>query len=305
MSVNTGYKDSVFTLLFSDPDVLRELYSALEGVPLDKGTPITINTLSDVLYMERYNDISFTIGNKLVVLIEHQSTVNLNMPLRILVYIARVYEKIIERKSLYRETLLKIPRPEFIVLYNGERAYPEQSRLRLSEAFESAEGLKTDKLPPGLELTVKVYNINKGHNENIVNKCAALRGYSAFIEKIRENRTTMALEEAMKAAIGYCIEHDVLSKFLLDCSSEVINMLLTEWNWADAKEVWQQEAKAEGRTEGLAKGRTEGLAKGRTEGLAEGRREIAKKALIKGYAIEVIQELTGLDSETIKNLSVK
>jgi hypothetical protein len=283
MSVNTGYKNSVFSLLFSDPDTLRELYGALEGVPLDKEIPITINTLSDVLYMERYNDISFTIGNKLVVLIEHQSTVNFNMPLRILLYIARVYEKIIERKSLYRETLLKIPRPEFIVLYNGLKPYPDQSTLKLSDAFERVEGFKD--LPPELELTVKVYNINKGHNEDLVKKCVVLSGYSTFIDKIRENRTTMPLEDAMKAAIEYCIGHNVLSKFLLERSSEVINMLLSEWNWTDAKEVWQQEA--------------------RTEGRIEGRKEIAKNALMKGYSIEAIQELTNLDPETIKSLSLE
>jgi hypothetical protein len=80
MSLNTAYKDSVFSLLFSAPDTLRELYSALQSVPVDPALPITINTLSDVLYMERCNDISFTIGNKLVVLIEHQSTINPNTP---------------------------------------------------------------------------------------------------------------------------------------------------------------------------------------------------------------------------------
>jgi hypothetical protein len=30
--------------------------------------------------MAQYNDISFTIGNKIVVLIEHQSTINPNTP---------------------------------------------------------------------------------------------------------------------------------------------------------------------------------------------------------------------------------
>jgi predicted transposase/invertase (TIGR01784 family) len=109
----------------------------------------------------------------------------------------------------------------------------------------------------------------------------------------------MPLEEAMKAAIKYCIEHGVLSKFLEERSSEVINMLLTEWNWTDATEVWQQEARAEARAEGHA----EGHAEGRTEGRTEERREIAKNALAKGYAVQTIQELTGLDPETIKNLS--
>ena len=77
MGANTRYKDSVFTFLFSDPDILRELYCALEGVSLPEDVPITINTLQDVLFMNMKNDISFEIGGKLVVLIEHQSTVNM------------------------------------------------------------------------------------------------------------------------------------------------------------------------------------------------------------------------------------
>jgi hypothetical protein len=301
MSVNTRYKNSVFSLLFSDPETLRELYGALEGVILDKDIPITINTLSDVLYMERYNDISFTVGNKLVILIEHRSTINPNMPLRILLYIARIYEKLIDSKSLYRETLLKIPLPEFIVLYNGPKPYPDQSLLKLSDAFENAEGLAAAGLPAELELTVKVYNINKGHNEDITRKCETLKGYSIFIDTIREYRAAMPLEDAMKAGINYCVEHNILSKFLPEHSSEVITMLLTEWNWDDAKEVWQQEAAEKAREEGRSEGRTEGWAKGRTEGT----KEIAKKALAEGVSLEFVRKITGLDTETIKSLSPK
>jgi hypothetical protein len=96
MSANTKYKDSLFSWLFSDPDTLRELYSAIEGVPLDPSVPITINTLEDVLFMDMINDISFLVAGKLVILIEHQSTINPNMPLRLLLYVARVYQKIID-----------------------------------------------------------------------------------------------------------------------------------------------------------------------------------------------------------------
>ena len=71
MNVNARYKDSVFSLLFSDPDLLRELYCALEDVSLPPDVPVTINTLENVLFMELINDISFEIGGKLVVLIEH------------------------------------------------------------------------------------------------------------------------------------------------------------------------------------------------------------------------------------------
>ena len=100
MGANIRYKDSVFSFLFSDPDILRELYCALEDVNLPKAIPVTINTLQDVLFMDRVNDISFEIGGKLVVLLEHQSTVNPNMALRLLMYIARVYEKIIGDRNI-------------------------------------------------------------------------------------------------------------------------------------------------------------------------------------------------------------
>ena len=73
MSANARFKDSLFTFLFSEPDVLRDLYSALEGVSLPTDVPVTINTLEDVLFMGRVNDISFEIGGKLVVLIEHHA----------------------------------------------------------------------------------------------------------------------------------------------------------------------------------------------------------------------------------------
>jgi len=133
MSANTKYKDSVFSFLFSDPNLLRELYGALEGVTLPPDVPITINTLRDVLFMGIINDISFEIGGKLVVLIEHQSTINPNMALRLLMYIARVYEKIIGDRNIYSSRLLRIPRPEFYVLYNGIAPYPDRETLTKEE----------------------------------------------------------------------------------------------------------------------------------------------------------------------------
>ncbi|GHV37159.1 hypothetical protein AGMMS49546_04130 [Spirochaetia bacterium] len=162
--MNLNYKDSIFTALFSSPDKLRELYNAIKGAHYDEKTKISINTLSDVLFLERINDISFTIDNRLVVLLEHQSTVNPNMPLRFLLYIARIYEKIIETKSLYKTKLLPIPRPEFYVLYNGESPLPEESTLKLSAAFTAQDEGTT----PPLELSVQVININLGHSRKIL-----------------------------------------------------------------------------------------------------------------------------------------
>ncbi|MDR1302127.1 MAG: hypothetical protein LBK43_06620 [Treponema sp.] len=71
MGANREYKSSVFSLLFSEPDTLRELYGALAGVTLPADIPIRINTLEGALFRNRLNDVSFEIGDTLVVLIEH------------------------------------------------------------------------------------------------------------------------------------------------------------------------------------------------------------------------------------------
>jgi hypothetical protein len=284
MASNREYKDSVFSFLFSDPQVLRELYGALEGVRLDPDIPIRINTLSDVIFLEQLNDLSFVVDNRLVVLIEHQSTINPNMALRLLIYIGRIYEKLIERKKLYSSQPLSVARPEFIVLYNGAAPYPEQQTLNLSDLFETAAHLGGSAAAPALELRVKVYNINKGHNKGIVEKCRELEGYSIFIAKVRECKAeTGDNEKAMKEAIGYCIENNILKGFLEAHASEVVNMLLTEWSTIEYGEVQREE--------------------GREEGMRKEKLETARNALARGLPVEVIRDITGLDIETIRKFS--
>jgi hypothetical protein len=254
MGTNRFYKNSVFSLLFNDPQTLRELYCALEGVSLPPEVPITINTLEGVLFMERVNDISFAVANKLVIVLEHQSTVNPNMPLRCLLYLARLYEKIIDNRDVYKSRLLTIPRPECFVLYNGLAEYPDETRLALSDAFADLKDLGFTG-PPDLELIVRVININKGHNGELVRRCKTLNGYSEFIAMARECEKKLgSREEGVKAAVKHCISRGILKDFLELHSSEVYNMLFTEWNWDDALAVRFEEGLEEGKEEGREEG---------------------------------------------------
>ena len=50
--------------------------------------------------MARKNDMAFTVRNKVLVISEHQSTLNANMPLRDVSYYGRTREKLIEPKAL-------------------------------------------------------------------------------------------------------------------------------------------------------------------------------------------------------------
>jgi len=260
MAANTKYKNSVFTLLFSDPDLLRELYCAIEDVTLPPDTPVQINTLSDALFMDRINDISFEIGGKLVVLVEHQSTINPNIPLRMLLYIARVYEKIIKGdRNIYASKRMTIPYVEFYALYVGTAPCPDVYTMRLSDLFESPESLGLDaKDFPALEIVVKVININHGRNAGIVEKCKTLGWYSAFIAKAREFEAEVGdRTEAIRRAVVYCRDRDILKEFLEKHGTEVLNMLTQEWDQAAALAVRYEEGKEEGRNEGKGEGRDE------------------------------------------------
>ena len=282
-NVNRKHKSSVFSTLFGNPETLREVYSAIEGIDIPANAIVGINTLSDVLYMQQINDLSFTIDDRIVVLIEHQSTINDNVPIRLLMYIARVYEKILDREKLYQKKLVKIPTPEFFVLYNGNEFYPDYKELKLSTAFKNLEGLKLFEngcFP--LELIVQVYNINHGHNPQILAKSKTLNSYSIFIGKIREYNKEIPLDESVKAAIQYCIEKDILKQFLEDHGSEVINMLTEDITIEELAAVRYEEGWEDGREE-------------RTK-------TIALNLLEEGSTIDFVQKITGLSLIEIEKL---
>ena len=184
--------------------------------------------------MGRYNDISFTIGGRYVVLLEHQSSINENMPLRILFYISRIYEKLIDNHAIYQEKLIKIPAPEFYVLYNGVREYPLDSIQKLSDAFLEKSS--------ALELNVRVININYRDTSTLLAKSETLRGYSYFVNCAREFRSSgISLEESVELAVRKCVEEGVLRKFFESHASEVVNMLFTEFDMDVALQVRERE----------------------------------------------------------------
>lgn len=116
--VNRQVKDRVFTLLFAQKEAQLELYNAINGTNYMDCNDLEVTTLEGALYMTMKNDVSFLLYHKLS-LYEQQSTVNPNMPLRQLFYVSEQYKRMVKGKRLYGTTIVKIPRPQFIVLYNG------------------------------------------------------------------------------------------------------------------------------------------------------------------------------------------
>ncbi|MDR1687579.1 MAG: Rpn family recombination-promoting nuclease/putative transposase [Clostridiales bacterium] len=136
---NKKYKDSLIRHIFNQPEKALQLYNAVTGKNLSANTPVEMKTIKTVLSSKQRNDLSFIVDGNLAVFIEHQSTINPNMPLRLLKYVSLFFEEYCSfGEALYRENLLHLPKPEFFMLYNGEKRL-SANELKLSNSFLSLE----------------------------------------------------------------------------------------------------------------------------------------------------------------------
>ena len=301
---NTQFKDSVFICYLTESDErLVEIYNAVEGTTYPLDTPVRKNTLTDVLYKDRINDISFTLDGRTLVLFEHQSTVNENMPLRLLSYVARLYEKEVRANpdvSIYQRKRISLPAPKFVVLYNGKEPLPEHSTWKLSEAYMSKQE------NPALELNVEVYNINYSETSELLQKSTYLNEYSYFVYQVQEaQKAGKTISEAIRTATDICIAEGKMKDFLREHGMEVEKMLITEWDWDECLDAERKDARAEGHAEGKAEGKAEGRAEGKIEERENLIRKFSQKLspdeiaetlqMPKAYVLQVLQDASTIN----------
>ena len=263
-TANRNYKDTVFRMLFSDRQNLLSLYNAVSGSHYDDPEMLEIVTLENAIYMGMKNDLAFIIGTDLF-LYEHQSTYNPNMPLRDLFYISSEYQKLVDHKSLYSSTLLKIPAPQFIVFYNGTEKKKDHWLNHLSESFENLSG------EPKLELEVLTININEGLNKELMEQCQTLREYAQYVHCVRKYAKELDLNEAVKLAVDECIRNDILSEFLRANKSEVISMSILEYD----KEEEERKLRKTEYEAGVAAGFSDGFNNGFNSGIDTAKKDAA------------------------------
>lgn len=276
---NRQVKNSVLVDLFYEDESAEEndrmLYNALHEEPLPEGTEIQKIRVDNVLYMNFKNDFSFGAGGKVLILGEHQSTINKNMPLRNLMYIGRAYEQLVPVKKRYKREIVKLPKPEFYTFYNGKAPMEKEKILKLSDAYEVQDD------DPMLELQVKVININPDAGHEVLEKCPILKEYGQFIDTIRKYQDE-GDEDAYEHAIKECIRQGILADYLTKRGSEVVNMLVAEYDYEMDIEVQREEAFEEGERLGRIEGRMEGERFGRMEGERLGRMEGERLGRIEG-----------------------
>lgn len=307
-------KDRLFRLLFREKKELLSLYNAVNETSYDDPDDLTVTTLENAIYITMKNDLSFLLYDNMM-LYEHQSTDNPNIPLRDLFYVSNLYSGIIPAEKLYSSSRQLIPEPRFVVFYNGSARLSERFEYKLSDLYETRNNTgRQDHIPsdhnasgstaypdPDLELKVLVLNINEGYNKSIMDKCESLKGYSILVAKMRQYHKLFPAEEAIERAVNECIAEGILAEFLQKNRAEVLTVSIFEFDEEKYREVI--------RTDGFTEGRSIGLAEGRLQGVDE-ERENGIRLLIKACQNvnisrqKTLEQLTGqysLDRDTALN----
>lgn len=203
------WKSNTFSLLMKEPGYALEVYNALSGKSLTDPNQVEVLEVDGGVSLSVRHDAAFIIDTTLN-LYEHQSTVNPNMPLRFLIYVANCMKKITANSRIYGNTLIQLPEPLFVVFYNGKQRMDDAViELKLSDAYIR----RSDK--PALELRCRVYDINSGHNEELKRNSKALDGYMAYTSKVREytKDESLSIAGAIEKAIDECISEGILPDF--------------------------------------------------------------------------------------------
>ena len=274
---NRTVKATVFEDLFSDPQKQLELYKVLH--PEDK--TITVDsveeiTLTHIFLRGRYNDLGMMVRNRLILLVEAQSTWSVNIIPRCIMYLADTWNRygVKHKFNWYGETKVELPEAELYVVYTGEGQI-DKTRITLSEEF--FWGKETS-----VNATVKVLHY-KGGND-------ILDQYIAFCHTLNRQRKKYPddAKKAVTETILICIEKGILKEYLEERGKEVTNIMLTLFTEEQARKME------------IASERKEAHAEGREEGRINQAQETARKLYEMNLSPEKIAEGVGYSIDTVK-----
>lgn len=249
MKYDRNYKSSIFAMLYEKKENIMDLYNGIYDDKCTNPEEITVNTLTDEdgvesgIFARFRNDLSFIFGTYLN-MFEHQSTINNNIPIRMLIYISELINKIVPRKQLYRETAVKIPAPRFVVFYNGINDAPLETELKLSDQYT------TEQTDPDLELKVAVYNINTKKGSELLKRSRTLREYMIFVDRaqavLNEAKDELEKRQALGRVIDDCVSEGILTELLRERREEIIVTSILNYDQAAHEQALHDEGIQQG-----------------------------------------------------------
>ena len=258
---NRNSKDSVFCNLFEQPGYLLQMYSALH--PEDDITgieDITLVTLDHKLLQAQYNDLGFIVGNRLMVLVEAQSTWTMNILIRFLIYLGETYQRYIRNNKLnvYGTKKIKIPTPELYVIYPGPRGNKPEEISLARDVF----GIE----PEDAFVDVRAKIIYDGRQGDIINQYIIF--CRVFDEQVKKHGRTM---KAVEETIRVCKDRDVLKEYL--AQREVAELMFGYFDMEEQLNFMRQEERAEGEKIGQERGEKIGQERGEKIGQEKGEKK--------------------------------
>lgn len=249
-------KDHVFVDIFNQPKYCLELFNALHPEATDiTEADIQNITISHVIVDKPYNDLGFTVRDKLLVLVEAQSTWSYNILVRLLLYFADTLLGIImehESWDIHNTGKLPLPVPEFYVIYTGERRnVPEQISLRRDFFNDGAASI---------DLEARV--ISTESTEDIIGQYIIFA--HVYDQQVKlYGRDRKAAEETVRI----CKDRGVLREYLEAHEKEVINSMIMLFEQEEAVKRYGNRMRSEGRDEGRDEGKIATLAELVSEGI--------------------------------------
>ncbi|MBQ7266375.1 MAG: hypothetical protein IJS61_09790 [Firmicutes bacterium] len=207
-------KDSVFRNLFGIPKYAAQLYMALHPNETITEDDIEHVTLESVIMATLYNDVGFKVGNKIIMLVEQQSSWSENIVVRMFIYLAETYYDYFEatKQSLYVSKKVKFPKPELYVIYSGDDKKNIPETISLSKSFMGGDSSVID-------VNVKV--ITDGKNGDIIQQ------YVRFTKVYNEQVSLYGRNaKAVSETIRICEKEDVLADYLKSREKEVSGIML-------------------------------------------------------------------------------
>ena len=273
-------KDSVFRDLFENPTYLLQLYQVLH--PEDREVTedqISSVTIKNILLDQMYNDLGFIVKQRLLLLVEAQSTWSRNIVIRALLYLANTWQEYIQEKKLniYGSGGMVLPKPELYVIYTGERKErPEW--ISLSEEFFPGQDCFVD---------VKVRMLYDGKKGDILNQYVTFT--KIYNEQVKQQGRT---REAVLKTIRICKDRKILKEYLEGREKEVVDIMMTLFDQEYAVERYGDEREL--------KGLAEGKAKGLEEGAIKAKREMTYELFDMGFSDNKIAKVVKVSLETVK-----
>lgn len=274
-------KDSVFTSLFREKKYLLQLYRSLH--PEDTETTeeeLTDITIKNILVDGIYNDLGFIAADRLMILVEAQSTWTMNIVVRAFLYLAKSWQDYIDKENmdLYGSKKVKLPKPELYVIFTGERT-DKPDVISLTDEFFPGEGRFVD------IRTEMIYGDDAWRElESGEEKRYDIISQYILFSKIydRQRKLYGRTRKTVTETIRICESRDVLKEYLKSRKKEVVDIMMT---------LFDEERILQIHVDNKIKENTEKVKK-----------DMVKQMLKAGYSVEEIAKIVGLQEEEIRHI---